>query len=105
MATNDEAATVARPGLERTAAQGHPLAHPGEAVPGAVRGCIGTPVVRDLELQLVVTPPQRHPRARGPGVLERVRERLLDETVRGEVDAGRELAFLALDLEVDLEPG
>src|SRR3954447_22528561 len=104
MATDDEAASVARPGLERTAAQRHALAHAGQAVPGAVRRCVAVPVVCDLELQLVVAPSQRHPRTGGAGVLEGVGEGLLHEAIGGEVDARWELALLALDLQVYLEP-
>ena len=53
MTTNDEAAAVTGPGLERTAAQRDAFPHPCEAVPGAVRRCLRAAVVRHLELELV----------------------------------------------------
>jgi len=42
-----------------------------------------------------------HGRARVAGVLERVRQRLLDDPVRGQLDPDRELPTLALDAELD----
>ena len=47
----------------------------------------------------------RDARARGPGVLERVRQRLLDHAVRGEVGAGRELAGGARADHLDRQAG
>ena len=44
-------------------------------------------------------------RARPPGVLERVGERLLHDPVGGKVDARRQLAPLALDADVDRQAG
>src|SRR6478735_598175 len=103
MTTNDEAAAITGACLERTAAQRDAFAHPCETVSRPVGRRLRVAVVRDLELELVLAPPQRHPRLRRACVLERVRERLLDEPVGGEVDARRQLPRLALDVELDLE--
>src|SRR3954451_14621501 len=105
MTTNDEAAAVTGPSLERTAAQRDAFTHTRETVARAVRRCLRVTIVRDLELELVVPPPQRHPGLCRAGVLERVGQRLRDEPVGREVDAGRQLPLLALDVELDLEPG
>ena len=58
-------------------------------------------VVEHLELDVVAAVANRHPRLRGPRVLERVRQRLLHDPVGGEVDAGRQRPRLALDRELD----
>ena len=50
-ARNDEAAAVARPGLERAAAQRDALAHPDEPVPVGPSPFAPTAVVGDLELE------------------------------------------------------
>ena len=64
---------------------------------------LGAAVVRDLELQLLLAPAQRHPRLGRAGVLEGVRQRFLHEPVGRQIDAGRQLALVALDLELDVE--
>src|SRR6478609_4852967 len=101
MTTNDEATAVTGPGLERTPAQRDAFPHPRKAVPRPVRRRLRAAVVRHLELELVVTPPQCDPGLRRTGVLERVRQGLLDEPIGGKVDAGRELTRLALHFEID----
>ena len=82
----------ARPGVERAAVERDALAHPDEAVAAAVG-------------RAARAGPSSRPRARAPsaavadgdlgapappGVLERVRERLLHDPVRGQVDARRQ---------------
>ena len=63
-------------------------------------------VVDDLDLERVGAVAQRAPRrARSPGVLERVRERLLHDPVGGQVDARRQRPRLALDAQLDRQPG
>src|SRR3954470_10982057 len=104
MTPHDEAAAVTRPGLERATAERDALTHAGESVPGTARRRVRTAVVRYLQLELRVAPAERDPRPRRPGVLERVRERLLHEPVGREVDARRELALVAHNLETDGEP-
>src|SRR6476619_1007035 len=105
MATDAEAAAVTGACFERTATQCDAFSHAGKAVPRAVGRRLRAAVVRYLELELVVAPPQRDPGLGGAGVLERVRQSLLDEAVGGEVDARRQLSLRALHVEVDLEPG
>ncbi len=41
----------------------------------------------------------------GPGVFERVRQRFLDDPVRGQIEARLKLARVAFDGEVDRETG
>ena len=62
-------------------------------------------VVGDLELERVRSVANVDARPRLPGVLERVRQRLLDDPVGRELDPDRELAWLAFDLELDSKPG
>ena len=66
--------------------------------PRRCRVAAPAPSSRHLDLQ---RPPARTPRARRrarrPGVLERVRERLLDDAVGRQVDARRQLDALAVD--------
>src|SRR5262249_62106916 len=82
-----------------------PLAHTDQAVPAAASVWSGVrrPVVDDLEVDSV--PAERDPNrdACRRRVLERVRERLLDDAVGGEVDPGGQCSALAGDLDVDLE--
>ena len=56
-----------------------------------------SPVVDDLELDLVLAVGDEHARRRRARVFERVRQRLLDDAIRGQIDAGRGLARLAGD--------
>jgi hypothetical protein len=54
-------------------------------------------VVGDLDVELLVAVADGHARMRRAGVLERVRQRLLDDAVRRQVDPRRDRARLALD--------
>jgi hypothetical protein len=63
------------------------------------------PAVEDLELELVLAPSQVHLGRRGAGVLERVGQRLLDDPVRREVDAGGHGPSLAEHAHLDRQPG
>ena len=62
-------------------------------------------VVGDLELDLAVAVADEDLRLVGARVLERVRQALLDEPVGRQVDAGRKLRGLALDPQLDRQPG
>src|SRR4029453_5001981 len=103
---DDEAANWMRTGFDRAAVHRHALAHTREPVTaGAVLALRRPPVVRDLEVDGVPAVADGPPRVRGPCVLDRVRQRLLDDPVGGEVEAGRELDRVALDCQLDGEPG
>jgi hypothetical protein len=66
-------------------------------VPGAATVAGAGAVVRNLELKLVLAIADDHSGARRPGVLERVRQRLLHDPVGGEVDARRHVSRFTLD--------
>ena len=100
-----ESAAGPRARLDRASDERDALAKPDQPVAAAVAAGLGAAVVGDLELELVLAPADGDPRARRAGVLERVRERLLDHAVRSEVDARRELRRLALDGELDRKAG
>src|SRR6187200_1933334 len=105
MRLDDEAAALAWARLDRAADERDALAQADETVTAAaVTAGLRHAVVRHLELQLAALPADGHAGTRGPGVLEGVRQRLLDHAVRGEVDARRELHGGSLDDEVDGEP-
>src|SRR5439155_3287562 len=76
--------------------------YPDQAVTGAVhaRGRSGA-VVADLELERRLPVADDDRRLRAPGVLERVRERLLHDPVGGEVDSRRQRCLLTLDPQLD----
>ena len=98
----------ARLGLERAAVERRALAHADQAVAGvavAARGRAGAVVgdlERDVALAEVDGDVRRGARA---GVLADVGQRLLHDAVGGEVDAGRERALPAADLDVDRDVG
>src|SRR4029453_5495488 len=83
-----------------------PLPHPDEPVarPRLAIGRRPRAVVGDLELELVLAIPHGDPGPNGPRVLDRVRERLLDDPVGRQVDALGEFPRLALPLPLHLEP-
>src|SRR5215207_7458878 len=80
--------------VELASVETHPLAHARESVTAAraVRDALS--VVDDLQLEIVCPVADTHQRMRPSGVLERVRQRLLHDSVRGEVDAGRQGAWV-----------
>src|SRR4051812_16508280 len=82
-------------------------AHEALAGHGAIRGMSrdATPIVAYVDLHVMLAVSDGHLGARGPGVLERVPERLLDDPEGRQVDARLEPALLPLDRQVDLEPG
>ena len=91
-----------RPGgrLESAAEHGDALLHPDEPVPAvAVRGGDAGAVVDDLELEPAQTAPDADVRLSGAGVLEDVRERLLHDPVRREVERARQRSGIARDIE------
>jgi len=82
-----------------------PLLHADQAVPAAVSVGAVRAAVDDLQLELRGRPAHGDRGRRGAGVLDRIGERLLDDAVGGQVDAGRQRARLALDGERDGESG
>ena len=62
-------------------------------------------VVGDFELELFRGVADPYGRARVAGVLQRVRQRLLHDSIGGELDPERQFASLALHLELDGQPG
>ena len=93
-----EAAVGSPAGVEATAVERDALAHADETV-AAARGACGPPgpVVDDLELERVGAVADVNLGVSVAGVLERVRQRLLDDPVGRELDPGRQRAALALD--------
>ena len=105
-----EAALGQRPGLERAAEHRRALAHPGDAAAAAVRGRRASPPRPSSRTSSSSTPGARahgHLGAARARVAQRVRERLLDDPVGGQVDPrgqrGRVAGALARHR--DLEPG
>src|SRR5207237_513221 len=99
------ATACAGPGLELTTVDRNPLAHADEAVSTLVAVSSAAAVVAHRQLDLPVAVADEHLGVLRARVLERVRESFLDEPVGGEVDAGRKLLRIALDPQVDGEPG
>jgi hypothetical protein len=98
-----EAAAVGRVGLELAVEHGGPLAHPDQPVAGAPAAARAAAVVRDLQGDQVVLVADGDLRAGGPGVLERIGQRLLDDPERGQVERRRQRSRRALDPERDRE--
>ena len=71
--------------------------------PGTVPGARA--VVCDLELEIVRVVTEKDPGARGAGVLEGIRQRLLHDPVGGEVDARRQFSRFAFDGHLDRQSG
>src|SRR5450756_2017821 len=91
-----EAALRARARLELSPEGGDSLAHAHEAA--AFAGDAGgdpAAAVDDLDRERVVLVTYSHRRARLAGVLERVGQRLLNDAVGGEIEAGRQRARLS----------
>ena len=73
--------------------------------PPSARG-LGVPSPRSVISSCSSSPPRVHAHLGvAAGVLERVGQRLLHDAVGGEVDAGRQLARLAVDVQLDRQPG
>ena len=85
--THEVAAALPRAALELAAHDGDPLTHADEPTAGAVARGGAVAVVRDLELDRVVEPVDVDPRLRRPTVLHRVRQRLLHQAIRRQIDA------------------
>ena len=92
-----EASLGSPAGVDLAAVDGDALADSSESVSGACAVPVALAVVEDLELEVVgrvaqhdVGPPRAH-------VLQGVRQRLLHDPIRGDVDARRELSRLAFD--------
>src|SRR5919201_4775307 len=98
------AAAYARSGLELAAVDRHALAHVDEAVSALVAVAPARAVVAHGELDVPVAVANEPLRRMRPRVLEAVRQALLDEPVRGEVDPGRKLLGRAFDAELDRKP-
>jgi hypothetical protein len=91
--------------LDRPAEDRDSLAHPDQPVASAA--CADAPagaVVDDLQLDAVAQIPDLDPHAPAAGVLEDVRERLLDDPVRGQLDCGRKRPRLPDGAQLGLEP-
>src|SRR4029079_6692663 len=93
------------PRLDRASDERHALAKPDQPVARAVADRLGASGRRALDLDLVLAPADGDPCPRRTGVLERVRERLLDHAVRRKVDARCELPGLPLDGELGRKAG
>src|SRR5690348_3785425 len=102
-----EAAALARAGGQRAAVEGDAFAHPDQPVAGAVavRRTAAATVVADLDVEAARLVAQPHLGTRGPGVLERVGQALLDDAVRAQVDPGGQRGALALDRQLDGKAG
>src|SRR5205814_1346640 len=74
-------------GEQLAALHGHAVAQRGQLRPAA-----GAAVVGHLDEHVVAAAAHAHARTAGAGLLERRAERLLDDAVRGQVDAGTGLA-------------
>jgi hypothetical protein len=97
---HDEPTADALTRVDRASHQRHALPQAREPVASAAVAGLRAAVVRDLELERVLLPPDGDPGASRACVAERVRQRLLDDPIRGEVDARRQLPRLAFDLEL-----
>src|SRR5438034_800270 len=94
-----------RPGarLELAAVDGDPLSHADEAVSALVAVAPTWAVVAHRQLDAAVAVADEHLGVCRAGVLERIREPLLDEPVGGQVDTGGKLYRLSLDLQLHRE--
>src|SRR5205823_10380493 len=92
-----------RAGVEASAEHGHTLADPGEAAAAAVSVAVRGAVVGHLDLELVVAIAQDDSRGGWARVLERIRQRLLDDPECGQLQGGRKHPAFALDLESHVE--
>src|SRR6266508_297691 len=105
MSKDVKAATWTGPYVEVPAQQQGPLAHPDDPVARPGQDGDTAPVVEDLDVDPVVAGVEPH---LGPGagsrVLERVGQRLLDDAVRGDVHAGREIDLRTFHGERDVQP-
>src|SRR5262249_56820137 len=82
------------------------FAHPDQAAPvAAVFGWWRRPVVADIDAHGLGVEAERHRRVLRAGVTQGVRERLLDDPVRGELKRRWQLSLLAHNLQFDLEAG
>ena len=103
----DEVAAVAAAGVELSAVDADAFAHAGDAAPAADRRRRGARRARvgDAQFEVLRAVADAHGRGGRAGVLERVRERLLDDPVRAQLQPGREVAAVALDHELDGKSG
>src|SRR5581483_530986 len=100
-----EAAFGPRTGVELAAEDGDPLPHADQPVAAAAAVARTAAVVEDLERELAGPVGDTDDRGRPAAVLERVRQRLLDDAVRRQVDAERDWSLFALDSQVDRQTG
>ena len=75
-----------------------------EVAAGRIGGSAAA-IVGDPNDQLVVAIGEAHSRPRRTGVFERVGERLLDDAIGGQFEAGGQWAGLAFDHDLDGQPG
>src|SRR5689334_1332032 len=94
--------------LDVAAEDRDPLAHPDQtvaAVVGLPYGRVGgrtASVVDDLDVDTVLGVADADVGARRPGVLERVRQRFLDDAVDGQIDARWHAVRVTVDPQVDV---
>src|SRR2546423_2924772 len=86
--------------LELAAVDRHPLAHADEAVSALVAVAPTRAVVAHRQLDVAVAVADEHLGVCRAGVLDRIREPLLDEAVGGQVDTGGKLYGLSLDVQL-----
>src|SRR5439155_23456308 len=95
------AAPGTRPRLELAAVDRDALPHSNEAVTAAAPVPAAVAVVGHEDLHLALPVPDDHAGPARPGVLDRVGQTLLNESVGREVDSGRKRRRRPLDPELD----
>ena len=104
--TDRVAAVPAGAGVQLAAEQVDSFPHPGQPVTGAVGGRgWGLAVIDDVQSEGVGVVVDDNARPRRSGVFEGVGERLLDDAVGGQVEAGGQRPRPALHPEVDFDAG
>src|SRR5680860_1853230 len=83
----------------------HPLTDPDQAMPSCVAVGAHLAVVGDDDVEGLAAVADTHRRHCRSGVLEDIGQRLLDDSVRRQVDAGWNLVPVACDRQLDGEPG
>src|SRR6266480_3888106 len=92
-----------RPSVELAPVDRHSLTHPDEAVTPAVAVTHARPIVQHHHLDLAVAVVDDNFGAGRASVLQGIRQALLHEPVRGQIDPSRELRCLPLDSQLDRE--
>jgi hypothetical protein len=104
--TDRVASVPARAGVQLAAEQVDPFPHPGQPVTGLVGGGgWGLAIIGDVKSESVGVVVDDNARPRRSGVFEGVRERLLDDAVGGQVEAGGQRPRPALHPDLDFDAG